>query len=111
MKQIVYLFIPTNDDLVAINFDEAEKLFNDIKVWTGTAYIRSTKNESVKFKTIEYLGDIAGSNKKWDDAVFYYKKVKTNKTIWSKLLLQIWRCFGNESLKLISLRLWNDRRD
>jgi hypothetical protein len=29
MKQIVYLFIPTNDDLVAINFDEAEKLFND----------------------------------------------------------------------------------
>jgi predicted ribonuclease YlaK len=54
------------------NFDEAEKLFNDKSM--NRHYIRSTsKNESVKFKTIEYLGDIAGSNKKWDDAVFYYK--------------------------------------
>jgi hypothetical protein len=73
MKQIVYLFsyhwwFGRNPILTK------QRNYSTIKVWTGTAYIRSTsKNESVEFKTIEYLGDIAGSNKKWDDAVFYYK--------------------------------------
>jgi hypothetical protein len=28
-NKLYIFFIPTNDDLVAINFDEAEKLFND----------------------------------------------------------------------------------
>jgi hypothetical protein len=31
------------------------------------------KVQSIEFKTIEYLGDIAGHNKSWDKAIGYYK--------------------------------------
>jgi tetratricopeptide (TPR) repeat protein len=39
-------------------------------------------------KTIEYLGDIAGAQKKWDKSMIYYKKLKTlfpkNANYWYK---------------------------
>ncbi len=46
-------------------FSEAKKLFEE--------HLRDNPNH---VKTIEYLGDIAGSQKKWDDAITYYKKLK-----------------------------------
>jgi tetratricopeptide (TPR) repeat protein len=34
------------------------------------------KDNPNNIKTIEYLGDIAGQNKSWDNAIYYYNKLK-----------------------------------
>ena len=47
------------------NLSEAKKLFED--------FLKDNPNHS---KTIEYLGDIAGQQKKWDDAISSYKKLR-----------------------------------
>jgi tetratricopeptide (TPR) repeat protein len=47
------------------NFDQSRMLFENI-----------LKENPNSLKTIEYLGDIAGQNKSWDNAIYYYKKLK-----------------------------------
>lgn len=58
-------------------YNEAEKVFKE--------HLKSQPNHS---KTIEYLGDIAGVQKNWDEAISNYKKLKTsfpkNATYWYK---------------------------
>ena len=49
------------------NYIEAEKLFSE--------HLKSQPNHA---KTIEYLGDIAGYQKKWNEAITNYKKLKTS---------------------------------
>ena len=71
------------------SFEKAEKLFKDKKYSEAKglfeSYLKSVPNHQ---KTIEYLGDIAGSSKKWDVAIDYYKKLKTSNpnsaTYWYK---------------------------
>ena len=46
-------------------FEEAKRLFEN--------YLKSAPNHQ---KTIEYLGDIAGNSKKWDEAIKYYSKLR-----------------------------------
>jgi len=46
-------------------YSDAEKVFNE--------YLKVQPNHS---KTLEYLGDIAGHQKKWDEAISNYKKLK-----------------------------------
>ena len=59
------------------DFEKAEQLF--LKEKFGEAkilfknYLQSNPNHT---KTIEYLGDIAGKEKNWDEAIVYYKKIK-----------------------------------
>ena len=59
------------------NFEKAEKLFKEKKYTEAKglfeSYLKSVPNHQ---KTIEYLGDIAGSSKMWDVAIDYYKKLK-----------------------------------
>lgn len=61
------------------NFEKAEKLYaqkkyNDAeKVFKE--HLKSQPNHS---KTLEYLGDIAGYQKKWDEAITNYKKLKNS---------------------------------
>ena len=47
-------------------YSDAEKVFNE--------YLKVQPNHS---KTLEYLGDIAGHQKKWDEAIKQYKVLKT----------------------------------
>jgi tetratricopeptide (TPR) repeat protein len=47
------------------NFDQSRILFENI-----------LKENPNNIKTVEYLGDIAGQNKSWDNAIYYYKKLK-----------------------------------
>lgn len=58
-------------------FEKAEKLFNQKKYTEAQklfeSYLESNSNHK---KTLEYLGDIAGINKKWDNAIKFYKKLK-----------------------------------
>jgi len=60
-------------------FDKAEKLYAQKKNKEAeilfSEFLRLQPNHT---KTIEYLGDIAGNQKKWDDAILNYKKLKTS---------------------------------
>jgi tetratricopeptide (TPR) repeat protein len=47
--------------------NEAKQVFQD--------YLKSHPNHP---KTLEYLGDIAGSQKQWDQALVYYSKLKSS---------------------------------
>ena len=60
------------------DFEKAEKLFKQEKYEQAKVlfenYLKSNPNN---YKTIEYLGDIAGHQKKWDEAIKQYKVLKT----------------------------------
>ena len=60
------------------DFEKAEKLFKQEKYEQAKVlfenYLKSNHNN---YKTIEYLGDIAGHQKKWDEAIKQYKVLKT----------------------------------
>ncbi len=76
LLKLVYFFVIfqmiTNSD-----FEKAEQLFQKEKYAEAKVlfenYLKSNPNHT---KTLEYLGDIAGKEKKWDEAIFYYKKIK-----------------------------------
>lgn len=78
MKKILFFFILFTQCLFSQTlFEKAEKLFKEKKYEEAKGlfenYLKSVPNHQ---KTIEYLGDIAGSSKKWDIAIGYYKKLK-----------------------------------
>ena len=59
------------------DFEKAEKLYNQEKYDQAKtlfeSYLKSNPNN---YKTIEYLGDIAGHQKKWDEAIKQCKVLK-----------------------------------
>ena len=71
------------------DFEKGEKLFAQKKYneaqQSFQEFLKVQPNHS---KTIEYLGDIAGVQKDWDEAIPYYKKLKIsypkNATYWYK---------------------------
>ncbi|RXR34734.1 hypothetical protein EQG68_02160 [Flavobacterium piscinae] len=74
--KLIFLFLSfqlmSNSD-----FEKAEQLFQkqkfeDAKILFEN-YLKSNPNHT---KTLEYLGDIAGKEKNWDEAILYYKKIK-----------------------------------
>jgi tetratricopeptide (TPR) repeat protein len=60
------------------DFEKAEKLYKQEKYDQAKtlfeSYLKSNPNH---YKTIEFLGDIAGHQKKWDEAIKQYKVLKT----------------------------------
>lgn len=78
MKQIrIFFLLFPMIILSQSNFDKAEKLFKDGKYdQAQTIFENLLKENPSHLKTIEYLGDIAYSNKSWDIAIRYYQKLK-----------------------------------
>jgi tetratricopeptide (TPR) repeat protein len=79
MKRFLFLFI----NLIPIfvisqtDFDKAEKLFLSKNFEQSKVLFQNyLKDNPNNIKTIEYLGDIAGQNKSWDNAIYYYNKLK-----------------------------------
>jgi tetratricopeptide (TPR) repeat protein len=59
------------------NFEKAEQLFEKQQlVQAKILFENHLKSNPNHYKTIEYLGDIAGHQKKWDEAIFYYSDLK-----------------------------------
>ena len=59
------------------NFETAEKYFKQGKYTLAEPMLVDfLKSNPDNIKTIEYLGDIAGFQKKWDKSLTYYKKLK-----------------------------------
>lgn len=75
LKFIVLLF--SLQTMAQTDFDKAEKLFKQEKFDQAKllfdAFLKSNPNN---YKTIEYLGDIAGHQKKWDEAIKQYRILK-----------------------------------
>ncbi len=60
------------------NFEKAESLFKQEKYSLAKPLFESElKNSPNYLKAIEYLGDIAGHQKNWDEAIKQYKILKT----------------------------------
>ncbi|WP_298394670.1 hypothetical protein [Flavobacterium sp.] len=79
MKFLSFLILLISFNMMAdSDFDKAEKLYQQEKYQQAKvlfeSYLKSNPNN---YKTIEYLGDIAGHQKKWDEAIKYYKILKT----------------------------------
>ena len=61
------------------NFEKAEKLYAQKKYYDAEKVFREhLKTQPNHAKTLEYLGDIAGHQKKWDEAIIHYKKLKNS---------------------------------
>jgi tetratricopeptide (TPR) repeat protein len=59
------------------SFDQAQKLFEEGKFAQSQAIFQVLlKKDPSNLKTNEYLGDIAGQNKSWDEAIKYYGRLK-----------------------------------
>lgn len=76
LKFIVLLF--SLQTMAQTDFDKAEKLFKQEKFDQAKvlfdAFLKSNPNN---YKAIEYLGDIAGHQKKWDEAIKQYRILKS----------------------------------
>ena len=60
------------------DFEKAEKLYKQEKYdQAKTLFESHLKSNPNHYKTVEYLGDIAGHQKKWDEAIKQYKVLKT----------------------------------
>ena len=64
------------------DFDKAEKLFLSKNFDQSRILFENILKENPNnIKTLEYLGDIVGENKSWDNAIYYYKKLKQLKPL------------------------------
>jgi tetratricopeptide (TPR) repeat protein len=78
MKLYLFFFLLISVNMIAqTNFEKAEKLYSENKLSEAKKLfddcLKTNPNHS---KTIEYLGDIAGKEKKWDEAIYCYEKLK-----------------------------------
>lgn len=79
MKQIILIFLlfPMLT-WSQTSFDKAVTFFEQEKYASAKPLFENFLNQKANdTKTIEYLGDIAGHQKQWDNAILYYKKLKT----------------------------------
>ncbi|WP_298119731.1 tetratricopeptide repeat protein [Flavobacterium sp.] len=79
MKFLPFLILLISFNMMAeTDFEKAEKLYKQEKYEQAKtlfeSYLKSNPNH---YKTVEYLGDIAGHQKKWDEAIKQYKVLKT----------------------------------
>lgn len=81
MKFLFFLFFFYSVNAIGqADFEKAERYFNQKQFALAKPLFESVlKDNPNHLKTIEYLGDIQGSFKNWDNAIFYYSKLKSIK--------------------------------
>ncbi|RAR47041.1 tetratricopeptide repeat protein [Flavobacterium lacus] len=74
----LFFFLISFQLMANSDFEKAEQLFQKGKFVEAKGlfenHLKSNPNHT---KTLEYLGDIAGKEKNWDEAILYYKKIKS----------------------------------
>lgn len=84
MKRYLFLFLLLIP-MFAISqtdFDKAEKLYLSKNFEQSKVLFQNyLKGNPSSLKALEYLGDIEGQNKSWDNAIYYYKKLKQLKPL------------------------------
>ena len=82
MKRFLFLYLIPIFAISQTDFDKAEKLYSSKNFEQSKVLFQNyLKDNPNNIKTIEYLGDIAGQNKSWDNAIYYYKKLKQLKPL------------------------------
>lgn len=84
MKRFLFLllFLTPIFAISQTDFEKAEKLFFSKNFDQSRVLFENILKENPNnLKTVEYLGDIAGQNKSWDNAIYYYKKLKQLKPL------------------------------
>ena len=77
MRYLVILAFFITFQTFASDFNRAEMLFQQEKfALAKPIFEKILKEEPGNLKVIEYLGDIAGHAKNWDEALVYYEKLK-----------------------------------
>ena len=78
MKFIPFIILLISFNMMAeTDFEKAEKLYKQEKYDQAKVLFESyLKTNPTSYKTVEYLGDIAGHQKKWDEAIKHYKILK-----------------------------------
>lgn len=73
----IFILVITFQMTPETDFDKAEKLFK-LEKWSEakSLFVTFLKTNPNDTKSIEYLGDIAGHQKKWDEAIKQYKILK-----------------------------------
>jgi tetratricopeptide (TPR) repeat protein len=102
MKQIIIIFLlfPTLF-WSQTTFEKAQKLFEAENFDKAESLFKSALKENPSdFKSVEYLGDIASRNKKWDDAVSYYKKLKILKPLVANYFYKYGGALGMKALEV-----------
>jgi tetratricopeptide (TPR) repeat protein len=102
MKQIIIIFLlfPTLFWSQTI-FEKAQKLFEAENFDKAEVLFKSALKENPSdFKSLEYLGDIASRNKRWDDAVGYYKKLKMVKPSGANYFYKYGGALGMKALEV-----------
>jgi tetratricopeptide (TPR) repeat protein len=81
MKQLLFIFILFPVLLFSqVNLEKAQQLFEEGKLEQAKPLFESLlKKNPSNLKVLEYLGDIAGHSKDWDEALLYYGKLKKAK--------------------------------
>lgn len=78
MKFLTFFILLISFQIMAeTDFEKAEKLYQQQKWEQAKVLFQSyLKENPTNLKTIEYLGDIAGHQKKWDESIKFYKILK-----------------------------------
>lgn len=77
MKYFIFFFFISFTLFSQSNFEKGEKLFDQKKYKEAKTYFKNYLNQYPSdIKTLEYLGDIAGHDKDWDEAIECYEKIK-----------------------------------
>jgi tetratricopeptide (TPR) repeat protein len=101
---IVYLLFPFIV-LCQSSFDQAEKLFEEGKLeQSQTIFQVLLKKNPSNLKANEYLGDIAGRNKSWDEAIMYYGKLKLLKPSEANFFYKYGGALGMKALTVNKFR-------
>jgi tetratricopeptide (TPR) repeat protein len=87
------------------SFDQAQKLFEEGKFEQSRTIFESLlKKDPSNLKTNEYLGDIAGQNKLWDEAIKYYGKLKELKSSEANFYYKYGGALGMKALTVNKFR-------
>ena len=77
MRTLIVFLLLFTIKMDASDFNRAELLFQQEKyALAKPIFEKIVKEEPQNYKAIEYLGDIAGYYKNWDEALKYYEKLK-----------------------------------
>ena len=87
------------------NLEKGQRLFDEGKTDQAELVFKSIlKTEPSNLIAIEYLGDIAGRNKSWDDAVMYYEKLKIAKPTEADYFYKYGGALGMKALEVNKFR-------
>jgi len=72
-----FIFLIGFTSMAESDFEKAEKLYKQQKFDQAKVLFENViKSNPKNYKSVEYLGDIAGHQKKWDEAIKYYLQLK-----------------------------------